>query len=307
MRVLAIRMHVSGRTALRLPARAMRELKRLAECMSALRAEGDALTERLSQELRLMEACAGQARSDAARDLPAADGRARAAWMADALCIRGELRLNRERLMLAVSAVNEIQPLEMAELWAVPEALRIATVEGFLRLAGEIADYAGEREAARRWAAGEGTPQGSDAFCEHALQLLSESDESEKIALLEREAARRGTTLERMVESAHNREALLRMRLENLAANRRLIAGLDWRRCFEELSEVEAELCYASDGYLRANGRGIPPGRAQGDGAAGAQGEAGRSDHRAPRRARGAGRRPRGRARGAADGLLVAL
>ena len=252
MRVLAIRMHASGRTALRLPARAMRELKRLAERMSALRAEGDALTERLSQELRLMEACAGQARSDAARDMPAADGRARAAWMADALCLRGELRLNRERLMLAVSAVNEIQPLEMAELWAVPEALRIATVEGFLRLAGEIADYAGEREAARRWAAGEGTPQGSDAFCEHALQLLSESDESEKIALLEREAARRGTTLERMVESAHNREALLRMRLENLAANRRLIAGLDWRRCFEELSEVEAELCYdPTDIYAR--------------------------------------------------------
>ena len=247
MRDAAVRLHASGRTRLRLTRAELRAVRAAACEADALRrrgVDGGAPLKHLVENARLMESCAEQARLDGVRGLPAAGGEARIGRVLGELCGLGGLRLTRERLMLALASFDDVQALEMGELWAAPEAMRVALVRAWLRAARTALDIARERERAQHWV--DGGPmrlkERSPAFFEHALQLLAEREDAGLRAALERRLATEERTAEQVVRQAHEQSAVALMRLENLLANKRLIDALNWQDCFAELSCVEAEL-----------------------------------------------------------------
>ncbi|MGI6239278.1 MAG: hypothetical protein ACOYI5_06595, partial [Christensenellales bacterium] len=93
---------------------------------------------RLSESARVMEACARQAHIDGGMKLPACGGEPRVLLITDKLCASGDITLDAGRLMLAVSAFDDVQSLTMAELWAVPEAMRISVCKAYARAASAI-------------------------------------------------------------------------------------------------------------------------------------------------------------------------
>ena len=257
MRTLAVNLRASGRARLRLSQaglRAARGVCRESEAMRRRCADGGAALERLAQDARLMESCAAQARLDGVRVLPAADGRARIGRVLDALCGAGDLRLTRDRLLLALASFDDVQPLLMAELWAVPEAMRIALTHAWLGAAEIALDIARERELAERWANGAavGLRGHGPAFYEHALRLLAEREDAPRRAALERALAEMDCTPEQAVRRAHEQSSVALMRLDNILANKRLIDALRWQDCFAELSAVETELNYDPAGVYPA-------------------------------------------------------
>ena len=257
MRTLAVNLRASGRARLRLSQaglRAARGVCRESEAMRRRCADGGAALERLAQDARLMESCAAQARLDGVRVLPAADGRARIGRVLDALCGAGDLRLTRDRLLLALASFDDVQPLLMAELWAVPEAMRIALTHAWLGTAEIALDIAHERELAERWANGAavGLRGRGPAFYEHALRLLAEREDAPRRAALERALAEMDCTPEQAVRRAHEQSSVALMRLDNILANKRLIDALRWQDCFAELSAVETELNYDPAGVYPA-------------------------------------------------------
>ena len=257
MREAAVRLSVDGRTRLGLSRAALEELRSLNRQAEALRCglndAGTAL-ERLLQDGRLMEACAEQARLDGVRDLPASEGAARIGMVLEALCGRGEVRLTRERLLLAVASFDDVQALEMAELWAVPEAVRVSLCSAWIHAAKAALEIARERRLAERWAEGQnvGLSHRSPAFFEHALRLLAENEDAERHAQLERHLNDGGSSTEQVVQAAHGQSSVVQMRMENIVANKRLIDALDWQLSFEALSAVEAELRYDPSGVYSA-------------------------------------------------------
>ena len=255
MRALAVQLRVDGRGALRLPGSAAGSLRDRIAGAEALRAgcvDGGAALERLLQDARLMESCAAQAHRDGVRGLPTAGGTARIARVLDALCGEGDLLLTRERLLLAIASFDDVQSLEMAELWAVPEAVRVCLSWAYLRAARDAVEIAKERRAAERWAEGGDVnfAHRAPAFFEHALRLMNDREDAQRYDTLERLLLERGSCPEQVVQEAHGQESVVRMRLENLLAGKRLIDALDWQQCFSELSAVEQELCFdPSDVY----------------------------------------------------------
>lgn len=249
MRTMAVNMRVTGAARLGIKASQIRRLNALiqeARRIESVSADaGDALR-RLVQDARLIEACAQQARQDGGMRLPACDGVPRIGQILNELCLSGEMRLNRDRLMLALASFDDVQALTMKELWAAPEAMRVSLTQALIHAAESVVDNAGQRRAAELWVQRPGgslSRQGA-AFFERALQLSGEQELPEIRLRLERFLRDWGQTPEQVIRQAHEAQAMDQMRLDNLLANKRLIDELDWLDCFEELSTVDAELRY---------------------------------------------------------------
>ncbi len=247
MRAAAVTMNAEGRGTLSLPKSVVTTAGRAGREAAQLRC---ILTERfdpleiLVQNAARMESCARQARSDRTKNLPRVGARTRIERVISALIGPGDALLNADRLTLGVASFDDVQPLEMAELWAVPEAVRVGILREYVRVARTILALSAERKAAEAWAAGEriALKGRGPAFFEHALFLTAEQEEPKRRAILESEIARLNMTAEQIIDLAHSQASHARARLENLAAARRMIDGLDWSECFAELSAVEQEL-----------------------------------------------------------------
>ena len=251
MRALAVRLRVNGHARLTCPARLAGKIQALGREAAKTLAESAAATpalERLAQDARIMEACAAQAHLDGGARLRAADGVPRVlAAMREAVA-RGDAALSAERLLAALRAFDEVQALSMAEMWAVPTALRRALAEAFCESAGEVIRRARERRQAERFVDGDGRICDASAFYERALQLSVERELPALRERLEGRIARLGESGEKMIRLEHEAQALLSMRLDNLIGAKRMLDALDWRECFRALSRAEAELCADPDG-----------------------------------------------------------
>ena len=257
MRAAAVEVRADGRARLRLEKRTRTRLSGLGrdvESFLATGGDGGAALDRLAQDMRIMESCAEQAALDATGALPACGGMPRILIAIDVLCGGGDIRINRDRLMLALASFDEVQALEMAELWAVPEAVRISLSRAYASAAESALTIARERRQAEAWVDGQSSrvPCQTPAFFEHALQLLAENGDSDRYACLERLLADADHSVEAIVARAHEQEAAVRVRLENILANKRMIDALNWQACFETLSCVEAELQYDPSGIYPA-------------------------------------------------------
>ena len=226
-----------GRAACARLARYLRE----AEALSAAGAEDEALA-LLIRETRAIEGCARQARERGAR-LPAWAGRPRIEAALSALVAGGDAPLDEARLLAAISALDRAQGLSMAELWAAPQAARVALSRAFERSAASIVRRGRVDAAAAKWArTGRGGIKDDPAFVERAIKRADEEGLPRARAELEGWLARRGLVPEAVLPQAQAARARDALRLGNLLAARRMLDEVNWRRAFETLSQADRAL-----------------------------------------------------------------
>jgi cyclic beta-1,2-glucan synthetase len=172
--------------------------------------------------------------------------------------------LDETRIARFVRAFQEVAPLTIGELWALPTMLRLVLLENLRRLAEKMVWEWDEQRRADRWAvvAMAGTdeqraPDGNgsmiktvppfgeltDPFVVRLLQLLRDQ-EPVTIALehLESELAAGGSEPNDVLRREHRREAANQVTVGNCVLSLRLLSAIDWNSFFEQSSRVEAIL-----------------------------------------------------------------
>lgn len=156
-------------------------------------------------------------------------------------------------------AFQQVSPLTIGELWAVPIMLRIGLVECLGRLSGEIRRhrrYCEETsEILKAWPGGSTLPAilrstDDELLLLHALMALDEcsSEDMEKLAPLERLLLDRSPALHDRVREYHQRKAASQISVGNVITAMRLLSALDWIAFFERCSLVEQALRKDPDG-----------------------------------------------------------
>jgi cyclic beta-1,2-glucan synthetase len=175
-------------------------------------------------------------------------------------------RFDPEILARYVRAYQEIQPLTIGELWAVPITLRIVLVENLRRLAERIVHSRTSREKADNLAdrllgagghAAEPVPavlarydraRLPDAFAVQLVHRLRDQDPRVTPALrwLDQRLAAQGTTADTVVSDEHHRQGAASVTVRNIITSMRMISDVDWTELFERISLVDDVLA-ASD------------------------------------------------------------
>jgi cyclic beta-1,2-glucan synthetase len=185
------------------------------------------------------------------------------AW---ALIAHSDSRIDLETLQHFLKAYQEVQPLSIGELWAVPITLRIILIENLRRVsesilansqAREAADSLADRllggpgQAGESWAdmaATVGQNSVTNAFAAQLTYRLRGLDTNNDTALawLDKCLELRGATIDRVVQDELQRQSGSTATIQNIVTSLRLIAGIDWGDIFERLCLV--------DGVLSAGG-----------------------------------------------------
>jgi len=154
-----------------------------------------------------------------------------------------------------VDAYQSVQPLTIAELWAVAITLRIVLVENMRRLAVQITDAHTQRIAADALMDA-GMPSLPEAdgdlpeiFAAQIAKRLRGCDPSQTPMLgwLEDRLQRQGTTLDDVVARAHARQGASNVTMRNIVTSMRTLSELDWADFFEDVSLVDACLAAQSN------------------------------------------------------------
>lgn len=251
MRMLAMDLRVDSRAQLYFPRREIRQLRVLARRAHAMSEECRALApamEWLNDNARRMEAYCVEARAGRGGRLPAVRGLPRVALIARSLLEGGDVSLAQEGLERALLAFDDVQALGMAELWAVPAALRIEMCHCFIGVARSALADEEERLAAQKWVDA-GAPRGelgsrahTSAFFARALQLVSELEMVDARREIEQFLVRRDASAEGVIALAHERQAMDRMRMANLFETKERVDSLNWLDVFGRVSRAEQEL-----------------------------------------------------------------
>ncbi len=154
-----------------------------------------------------------------------------------------------------VRAYQTVQPLTIAELWAVAITLRIVLVENMRRLAVQITEAHALRIAADALMDAEApalpdvATELPEIFAAQVAKRLRGCDPSETPMLgwLEDRLHRQGTTLDDVVARAHARQGASNVTMRNIVTSMRTLSELDWADFFEDVSLVDACLSRGSD------------------------------------------------------------
>ncbi len=171
-------------------------------------------------------------------------------------------RFDPELLLRFAHAYQDVQPLELAELWALPTVLRIVMVENARRLAARIVASMGGREQADRHADAllglatdvvddasplpAGTSTGwTRAFTVQLFQRLRHGDAAAAVALheLSQRLAMEGTSAEAIVQDEIGRQAAADLSVRNVITSMRLVTAYEWSDFVEAASLVHQALC----------------------------------------------------------------
>src|SRR5439155_9188874 len=173
--------------------------------------------------------------------------------------------LNETMITRVVQAYQQVAPLTIGELWAVPIMLRLGLLENLRRLACQVLRAWDDRCEAGNWlqhvlAVAEHTVEQADAYlahpsrrprCDwsdpfviHLMQLLRDHgpDARGGMTWLERHLATRDADAVEVLHREHRRQAANQVSVGNCVTSLRLMAALDWKVFFEHTSLVEAEL-----------------------------------------------------------------
>ena len=171
-------------------------------------------------------------------------------------------RFDPDLLLRFVSAYQKEDPLELAELWALPTVLRIVMIENARRLAVRIVASMKGREQADRYAnaltglatdvvddvslVSAGTASGwSRAFTVQLFQRLRHRDAAAAVALqeLSQRLAAEGTSAEAVVQMEIGSQAAADLTVRNLITSMRLLSAYEWPDFVEAASLVNHALC----------------------------------------------------------------
>jgi cyclic beta-1,2-glucan synthetase len=199
------------------------------------------------------------------RDLP------RIYALSQELVSRTGLRLDLENIEGYVEAYQSVHALTIAELWALPQMLRIALIEGIQSLAvrglaelrdREIADFwanrliiANRRNPAHLFSImAELTERQPNPSVYFALQLIDHLyDEEAALAPVQRWLERvYHRPVAELSMREQNRQTKAQISIANAFTSLRQLALIDWRQIFERLSDVEQLLRQDPSGiYLK--------------------------------------------------------
>ncbi|WP_170935982.1 GH36-type glycosyl hydrolase domain-containing protein [Pandoraea sp. PE-S2R-1] len=159
-----------------------------------------------------------------------------------------------------VLAYQKVEPLTMAELWAMPLTLRAVMIENLRRLSVHVTRTQASREAADKYAddllaldgripQAAGPPVNSPprfvepfepAFAVQLIQRLRYQDTS--LQWLNEQLARQGHSSDDVVQAEHASQAAANMSVRNLVGSLRDMRSFDWQPLFEDVSLVDAQL-----------------------------------------------------------------
>ncbi|MEX2584088.1 MAG: glucoamylase family protein [Gemmatimonadota bacterium] len=190
--------------------------------------------------------------------------------LAITLISHSEARVDRENLELLVAAFQEVGPLSLGELWALPAMLRLALIESVRRMALRTVQRMDEIEIADEWAtrieaaSREGVAahgEALDAFVRapprltavfitrflHQLRLGRGSYQS--IAQIEEWISDRAVPAEEARARSTQHLALTQVMMAHSIMSLRAISRIDWKGVVERQSEVEAALRLDPSGF----------------------------------------------------------
>ncbi|MDO9527394.1 MAG: glycosyl transferase, partial [Gemmobacter sp.] len=154
-----------------------------------------------------------------------------------------------------VRAYQTVQPLTIAELWAIAITLRIVLIENMRRLAVQITEAHQLRIAADALMDQQARDLPNDGrdlpeiFAAQIAKRLRGRDPSETPMLgwLEDRLTQQGTTLDDVVARAHARQGASNVTMRNIVTSMRSLSELDWADFFEDVSLVDACMAAGSD------------------------------------------------------------
>jgi cyclic beta-1,2-glucan synthetase len=175
-------------------------------------------------------------------------------------------RFDPEMLCRYVRAYQEVQPLMIAELWAIAITLRIVLIENLRRLAESIvrnlaARHEADAVADRLLGVGGRTAEPAptvladyerttlpNAFSVQLVYRLRDQDPTVTPALnwLDRRLAAQRLTADAVVHDAHQRQGAAAVTVRNIITSMRLISDIDWTELVERLSHVDDVLAAGS-------------------------------------------------------------
>jgi cyclic beta-1,2-glucan synthetase len=185
----------------------------------------------------------------------------RAYGIAKELVSLSDLRVDRENILAFLDAYQKEKPLRIAELWAIPQMLRIVLIEGIQTLMARAVTELHEREMANYWSnrlitanrkdanlffsflaeLAESQPDPSPYFASQLMGNLA--DETSAILPVQNWLER---TLKKSLRDLNLREQSRQSKdllsIGNAVTSLRVLALLDWRKIFERLSRVEQVL-----------------------------------------------------------------
>jgi cyclic beta-1,2-glucan synthetase len=188
-------------------------------------------------------------------------GLPRAYSIAKELVSHTDLRIDRENIIGFLDAYQTEKPLRIAELWAIPQMLRLALIEGVQTLISRAVTELHEREASNFWShrlitanrkdanlfysflaeLAERQPNPSAYFASQLMGNLA--DETSAIIPVQNWLER---TLKKSISDLNLREQSRQSKdlisIGNAVTSLRVLALLDWRKLFEKLSRVEQVL-----------------------------------------------------------------
>ena len=176
-----------------------------------------------------------------------------------AFVAHADSRFDVEMLCRYVRGYQEVQPLTIGELWAVPITLRIVLIENLRRLAGqEVDSYTARQEADqladRLLGSGSRAPEPApailadlerlpfpDAFAVELVHRLRDQDPkvSPVLVWLDERLAAQATTADTIVHEEHQRQGSGAVTVRNIITSLRAISDADWSELFERMSLVD--------------------------------------------------------------------
>jgi cyclic beta-1,2-glucan synthetase len=173
-------------------------------------------------------------------------------------------RVDADSLRAFVGAYQEVCPLRLGELWAIPIMLRLALLENLRRLAARVTAGRTERELAGEWVERmlavaarepakvvlvladlvEADPPLTDSFvAELAARLQGQGPALAFVgAWIEQRLAERGRTVEHVFQQVSQRQAADQVAIANSIGSLRFLGATDWRDFVEAMSGVEHTL-----------------------------------------------------------------
>ncbi|HEV7554034.1 MAG TPA: hypothetical protein VGO00_01200, partial [Kofleriaceae bacterium] len=173
-------------------------------------------------------------------------------------------RVDIDGLRAFVSSYQQIQPLRIGELWAIPIMLRLALLENLRRVVSAVTAGRQDRESAIQWSAKmqavaaasstdvvlvladlvDANPALTDPFvAELATRLQSQGTAlAFPMAWLEQRLADANRTLEHVFELASQSQAADQVAIGNTIGSLRMLGATDWRDFVESMSVVEHTL-----------------------------------------------------------------
>jgi cellobiose phosphorylase len=202
------------------------------------------------------------------RELPELAGGALAGYprvyeIAITLISHSEARVELENVDLFLGAYQQVRPLAIGELWAIPAMLRLGLIESVRRMALRTVRRLDELEAADRWAArlvdaGDESaaavaaalnefisypPLLTPAFVSRFLaELRPAGGGRPELLRLEHWINEQGMAAEEAAARATERVALTQLTMANSITSLRGIARMDWESFVERQSAIEATL-----------------------------------------------------------------